>query len=97
MKSLTITAAATTLIATLTNADVQKIDVSSMTCSQFIQSDEARVNLILTWFLGFYSDAQNPQVIDLTKLDNVRSSFMTFCKQQPTFYLTTAAEGLMGK
>jgi hypothetical protein len=96
MKLLVI-AAATTLLATLTNPEAQKIDVSAMTCSQFTQSDEARVNLILTWFLGFYADVQNPQVIDLAKLDNARGSFIAFCKQEPTFRLTTAAEGLLGK
>ena len=47
MKLLAI-AAATTLLATLTSPEAQKIDVSAMTCSQFTQSDEARVNLILT-------------------------------------------------
>lgn len=97
MKLLSIASVATTLLATVTTANVQKIDVSAMTCRQFMQSDLTKMNLILIWFMGFYAEAQNPQVIDLTKFENLQTNFVAFCKQEPTFHLTTAAEGLMGK
>jgi acid stress chaperone HdeB len=97
MKILTLGATAATLLATVTTAELQKVDVSAMTCSQFTQSDETRVNLILMWFMGFYAEVQNPQVIDLTRLESMRASFMTFCRQEPTWHVTTAAEGLLGK
>jgi len=82
---------------TVPNIDGSKIDVSAMTCNQFLQSDQDRSNLILAWFLGFYAQVENPQVIDLTQLDQERIKFNTFCAQQPGFYMTTAAEGLLGK
>ncbi|HTV36328.1 MAG TPA: HdeA/HdeB family chaperone [Xanthobacteraceae bacterium] len=97
MKLLTIATVATTLVASPTTTDIQKIDVSSMTCEQFTQTDPARMVLIMTWFMGFYAEVQNPQVIDLTKLEMQRANFVAFCKQEPTFHLTTAAEGLLGK
>jgi acid stress chaperone HdeB len=84
-------------LTTLGNADAQKLDVSAMTCRQFVQSNEANSQVILAWFLGFYSDVENPQVIDVGKLDNLRERFLTFCKQQPEFRMTTAAEGIFGK
>jgi acid stress chaperone HdeB len=84
-------------LTTLGNADAQKIDVSAMTCRQFVQSNEANSQVILAWFLGFYTEVENPQVIDVGKLDNLRERFLTFCKQQPEFRMTTAAEGILGK
>ena len=83
-------------LTTLGNAEAQKIDVSAMTCRQFVQ-DQANSQVILAWFLGFYSEVENPQVIDVGKLDNLRERFLTFCKQQPEFRMTVAAEGILGK
>ena len=68
-----------------------------MKCQQFIKSDDARVNLIVTWFLGFYAEPHDPQVIDLSQLDDARNRFLNFCKQQPDFSMTAAADGLLGK
>jgi HdeA/HdeB family len=76
--------------------DAQKIDVSAMTCRQFVQ-DETNSQVILAWFLGFYSEVQNPQVIDLGKLQNFREKLLTFCKEEHEFRMTTAAEGILGK
>jgi acid stress chaperone HdeB len=84
-------------LTTLANAETRKIDVSAMTCQQFMQTSEANMQLILAWFLGFYSDVENPQVIDLGKLESLRERFLTFCKQQPEFRMTIAAEGMLGK
>ena len=78
-------------------ADAQKIDVSAMTCRQFVQSDEANSQVILAWFLGFYSEVANPQVIDLGKLHSFREKLLVFCKEELEFRMTTAAEGILGK
>ena len=86
-----------TALATPANPEVQKIDVSAMTCRQFLQTSEGNVPVILAWFLGFYSEVENPQVIDLGNLGRLREKFLTFCKEQPEFRMTTAAEGILGK
>jgi HdeA/HdeB family len=97
MKLFTIPAIATTLLGSVTAANVQMINVSSMTCQEFTHSDPDRMNLIAMWFMGFYAEVQNPQVIDMTKFENLQSKFLAFCEEQPSFHLTTAAEGLLGK
>jgi len=78
-------------------ADAQKIDVSAMTCRQFVRNDEANSQIILAWFLGFYSEVESPQVIDLGKLDNFRQKLLSLCKEEPEFRMTTAAEGVFAK
>jgi HdeA/HdeB family len=76
-------------------ATEQKIDLSAMTCRDFMASDQAKSTLILAWFLGFYGEEEDPQVIDLNKLEAARAQFADFCKQQPNFRMTVAAEGIL--
>jgi HdeA/HdeB family len=76
-------------------ASEQKIDLSAMTCRDFMASDQAKSTLILAWFLGFYGEEEDPQVIDLGKLESARTQFVDFCKQQPNFRMTIAAEGIL--
>jgi hypothetical protein len=94
MKLLTTLA----LIALMTTAAwgaEQKIDLSAMTCGDFMKSDQAKSTLILAWFLGFYGEEEDPQVIDLDKLEHARTQFTAFCQQQSSFRMTVAAEGIL--
>jgi acid stress chaperone HdeB len=99
LTSLILGMAVTAMLVTATaQADnQQKIDLAAMTCRQFVQADDKSVDLVMAWLLGFYAGEDEPQVLDLAKLDTVRKSFMAFCKEQPGFRLTTAAEGIFGK
>jgi hypothetical protein len=73
----------------------EKIDLSAMTCGDFMKSDQTKSTLILAWFLGFYGEEEDPQVIDLDKLEQAGAQFTAFCKQQPNFRMTVAAEGIL--
>jgi len=86
------------LVAAMTTAawgNEQKIDLSAMTCSDFMKSDQPKSTLILAWFLGFYGEEEDPQVIDLDKLEQARTQFTAFCAQQPSFRMSVAAEGIL--
>jgi hypothetical protein len=87
----------TTASVTPPNAEVQKIDVSAMTCRKYLQTSEGNIQVILAWFLGFYSEVEDPQVIDLGNLGRVRGKFVAYCKEAPDFRMTTAAEAILGK
>jgi acid stress chaperone HdeB len=98
MKILTTIAMSAALTVPVVSApNNQQIDVSSMTCQQFLQNDESKVSLIVIWFNGFYSQSQDPQIIDLSSINEARDRFVDFCKQQPNFKMTIAAEGLLSK
>jgi hypothetical protein len=94
MKLLT-TLALMALMTTAAWGTEQKIDLSAMTCGDFMKSDQAKSTLILAWFLGFYGEEEDPQVIDLDKLEHARTQFTAFCTQQPSFRMTVAAEGIL--
>ena len=94
---LLITLALSSVLVTATPPDPQQIDVSAMHCQEFLESNDSRIDLIVTWFIGFYAQVHDPQVIDLNRLHEVRTQFLNFCKQQPDFRMTVTAEGLLGK
>jgi len=95
VKKLLLTLALMAAATTSAFATEQKIDLSAMTCRDFTASDQAKNTLILAWFLGFYGEEEDPQVIDLAKLEAARAQFTDFCKQQPNFRMTVAAEGIL--
>jgi hypothetical protein len=98
MKILTTIAVSAALVLPVTSApNTQQIDVSAMSCQQFLQNDDSKINLIVTWFAGFYTESADPQVIDVGRINATRDRFVSFCKQQPDFKLTAAAEGLLEK
>ena len=80
-----------------TDAKAQKLDFSEVTCATFMQSDKETSKLVVTWFMGFYTEAHDPQVLDTSALNDLQTKFTTFCKQEPTFHLSTAAEGIFGR
>jgi hypothetical protein len=90
------TIALTAALTTMTNADAGNINLSAMTCHDFIHSDFSKATIIVAWFMGFYGQVEEPQLIDLNKLEDTRGKFLAFCKQQPNFRMTTAADGLLG-
>jgi hypothetical protein len=92
---LLATLALMAVMTTAAFAGEQQIDLSAMTCRDFLASDQAKSTLILAWFVGFYGEEEDPQVIDLGKLEATRGQFIDFCKQQPNFRMTVVAEGIL--
>jgi hypothetical protein len=85
------------LTAVHADANAQKLDFSEMTCAAFLQNDKDTIKLVVTWFAGFYTEANDPEVLDMSRLNDLQAKFTAFCKEQPTFHLSTAAEGIFGK
>jgi hypothetical protein len=78
-------------------AKAQKFDFSEMTCATFLQGDKDTSKLVVTWFIGFYTEANDPQILDLSTLNDFQNKFTAFCKQEPSFHVSTAAEGIFGR
>ena len=51
------------LVAGIAPAAAEQVDLSTMTCKQFISSDKETISLILAWLDGFYKD--DAPVIDM--------------------------------
>ena len=91
MKLLSALATAAVLAAA-TPAQSQKIDLSAITCKQFLEMRQESVSLILMWMAGYYVDQEAPPVVDFDKMKEDAGKLAGYCAKNPTVGLITAAE-----
>jgi acid stress chaperone HdeB len=76
-------------------ASAQVVDLSTIKCKEFIDSDKERISYIMMWLAGYYMDEEDPAVIDFDKMKAQTQKLVTYCGQNPTLGLITAAERVM--
>jgi hypothetical protein len=79
------------------SADGQVVDLSAIKCKDFIELPKDTVNAITMWLDGYYTDEEDPAVVDFDKLKTKGEKLAAFCVQNPRMGLMTAAESVMGK
>jgi acid stress chaperone HdeB len=73
------------------------IDLSMMTCQEFLATDKDEIRIIWAWLDGYYRDEQDPPIIDTnTMVDNLKK-LNEYCDANPTIGLITATNKLFGK
>jgi acid stress chaperone HdeB len=77
-------------------AKAQQLDLSTMTCDNFVKSDKDTMKLITTWMAGFYTEESDAPTIDLPKLNDLQDRLVKFCARETSFPIKTAAEGIYG-
>ncbi|MBN9074531.1 MAG: hypothetical protein J0H34_23585 [Rhizobiales bacterium] len=93
----TLALAAVATIAISSSALAEKIDLSTMKCSDFVKSDEQTVMVILSWIDGFYKDEDSSAIIDTDLFIENSKKLGEYCGQNPDIGVGTAAEELFGK
>jgi acid stress chaperone HdeB len=78
-------------------AHAEKIDLSTMTCKQFVDSSKEEIGIILTWLDAYYKDEDDPPVIDTEKFENNAKKLGAYCGANPTIGLITATDKLFGE
>ena len=87
--SAIITAA---LLAAATPAQAQKVDLSTISCKQFLEMKQDSISLILMWMAGYYSDQDAPPIVDFDKMKEDAGKLAAYCAKNPDIGLITAAE-----
>jgi acid stress chaperone HdeB len=77
---------------TVTLAD--DIDLSTLTCSKFQNSDKETIKLILTWLDGYYKDQDDPPVIETDQFVENAKKLGEYCSAHPDIGVITAADKL---
>ncbi len=95
MKKLSILLAAAALCAPLP-APAQQLDLATITCKKFVESDKDTIGLILMWLEGIYTDQNAKPIVDFDKMKADGGKLGEYCGKNPTHSLITAAEELMG-
>jgi acid stress chaperone HdeB len=91
MKNITAVLVAV-MLAVAAPASAQKVDLSTITCKDFLASGKENVGLILMWLTGYYADQEAPPVIDFDKMRSDAAKIGEYCAANPGNGLITAAE-----
>jgi acid stress chaperone HdeB len=78
-------------------AAAEKIDLSTSTCRQFINSDKDNIMMTLTWLDAYYRDEDDPPIIDTEKFVANAKKLGEYCAANPSVGLITATDKLFGE
>jgi acid stress chaperone HdeB len=78
-------------------ARAQVVNLSTITCKDFLANSKDKIDLIAMWLDGYYTDDDVPAVVDFGKMREKAAKLGDYCAKNPSVGLTTAAEQIMGK
>src|ERR1700709_689758 len=73
------------------------LDLSTMTCKQFIEGGDDEIKMVLTWMDGWYKGDEDEAIIDTDVFVDNAKKFGAFCGKNPTVSIVNAAEAVLGK
>ena len=75
------------------------LDISKITCDQFVHSEIAPPRTLAAWLSGFYNGKRNNQTIDPKQFEANLSKLTDFCYDEKNFKLPVmqAVEAVLGK
>jgi len=100
MKTATILfVAALTFSTALSSAPAHAVvlDLSTMTCKQFLDGGDDTIRMVLTWMDGWYKGDSDEAIIDTDVLVENAKKFGTYCGTNPNVSIVTAADEVLGK
>ena len=91
--------AALTLSSSLssTPANAVVLDLSTMTCKQFLEGGDDEIKMVLTWMDGWYKGDSDEAIIDTDVFVENAKKFGTYCGKNPSMSIVNAAESILGK
>ena len=78
-------------------ADAQVVDLSTLSCKQFIELPKETLNAVTLWLDAYLTDEEESAVIDFDKMKDKAERLAAYCAQNPEMSLMTAAENVMAK
>ena len=78
-----------------TPASAQVLDLSTIKCKDFVESGERNISLILMWLQGYYTEEDDPPLIDFDKMAENGKKLGEYCCKNPTAGVITAADAVL--
>ena len=78
-------------------ARAQAVDLSRLTCRDFLAGGGDGTGFMLAWLDGFYTNEDAPAVFDLETMKEKGAKLGEYCAKHPTIGLMTAAAQFMCK
>jgi acid stress chaperone HdeB len=82
------------VVAAASPAPAQVIDVSTITCKDFVARKDAMVSIVM-WLSGYYTKDDDPTVIDFDKVKAKADKLADYCAKNPAVGLVPAAEPIL--
>src|SRR5882757_1952530 len=73
------------------------LDLSTMTCKQFVEGSDDTIKMVLIWMDGWYKGDSDEAIIDTDVFVENAKKFGTYCGKNPTISIVNAAEEILGK
>ena len=75
------------------------VDVSKITCDQYVHAKITTPNLLAAWMSGYYNAKRNNKIIDLETLEDNVSKVQNYCYDEKNFKvpIMTAIQRVLGK
>lgn len=90
-KLIVLALAAAALSSTVAKAQVV-IDLTMITCKQYLDSDRDRQDIIASWMSGYFNAARNNAVLDTSRFERNKASVTTYCKRHRAETLMSAIQ-----
>jgi acid stress chaperone HdeB len=78
-------------------ANAVVLDLSTMTCKQFVEGGPDEIKMVLTWMDGWYKGDEDEAIIDTDVFVDNAKKFGTYCAANPSISIVNAAEKILGK
>jgi len=88
---------AAALVLSSAPASAVVLDLSTMTCKQFVEGGDDEIKMVLTWMDGWYKGNEDEAIIDTDVFIDNAKKFGTFCAANPSISIVNAAEKILGK
>lgn len=73
------------------------LDLSTMSCKQFLEGGDDTIKMVLTWMDGWYKGDSDEAIIDTDVFVENAKKFGAYCGKNPTVSIVNAAESVLGK
>ena len=70
------------------------LDLSTMTCKQFVEGGDDTIKMVLTWMDGWYKGNSDKAIIDTDVFVENAKQFGTYCGENRTMSIVNAAESV---
>jgi acid stress chaperone HdeB len=83
------------LVAAFVGADAKAqtvIDMTMITCKQYLESDTDRQDIIASWMSGYFNAARNNAVLDTTRFERNKATVTSYCKRNRAETLMSAIQ-----
>ena len=97
MKTMSVGLFAAALLLSSVPAKAVVLDLSTMTCKQFIEGGDDEIKMVLTWMDGWYKGDEDEAIIDTDVFVANAKKFGTYCAANPSISIVNAAEKILGK